>query len=91
MMKAAMPLRNEDGYFLILATLMILTLLTILGIAASRTANTEIAVASNEIVYQRNFYRAEGAAIEAIDRLVNAIDLKDNLSNEIKAEEKLSK
>jgi Tfp pilus assembly protein PilX len=78
MMKAAMPLRNEDGYFLILATLMILTLLTILGIAASRTANTEIAVASNEIVYQRNFYLAEGAAIEAIDRLVNAIDLKDN-------------
>ncbi len=78
MMKAVSPLRNEDGYFLILATLMILVLLTILGIAASRTANTEVAIAGNEIVYQRNFYLAEGAAIEAIDRLQNYDDFKDS-------------
>ncbi len=62
---------NEDGYFLILATLMILVLLTILGVSASRTANTEIMVAANEMVYQRNFYLAEGALMEAIDGLAN--------------------
>ena len=77
-MKAAKILRNEDGYFLILTTLMILLLLTILGIASSRTANTEIMVAGNEIIYQRNFYRAEGAAIQAMEILANTRDLKDN-------------
>jgi Tfp pilus assembly protein PilX len=75
MTKALPNLNNEDGYFLILATLMILVLLTILGVAASRTANTEIAVAANEMVYQRNFYMAEGALMEAIDNLANAADL----------------
>jgi Tfp pilus assembly protein PilX len=78
MIKAALILKNEDGYFLILATLMILVLLTILGIASSRTANTEIIVAGNEIIYQRNFYRAEGAAIQAMEILANTPDLKDN-------------
>lgn len=71
-MKKVWPnLNNEDGYFLILATLMILVLLTILGVSASRTANTEITVAANEMVYQRNFYMAEGALMEAIDALAN--------------------
>jgi len=78
MKKVATILNNEDGYFLILATLMILVLLTILGVAASRTANTEIAVSANEMVYQRNFYMAEGALIEAIDILANSTDLAGN-------------
>jgi hypothetical protein len=78
MMKAALILRNEDGYFLILATLMILVLLTILGIASSRTANTEIIVAGNEIIYQRNFYLAEGAVIQAMEILADTPDLKEN-------------
>jgi Tfp pilus assembly protein PilX len=76
--KIAFNLNNEDGYFLILATLMILVLLTILGVAASRTSNTEIMVSANEMVYQRNFYMAEGALIEAIDILANSTDLADN-------------
>jgi hypothetical protein len=78
MKKVAMNLNNEDGYFLILATLMILVLLTILGVASSRTANTEITVAANEMVYQRNFYMAEGALMEAIDNLANTSDLINN-------------
>ena len=78
MRKTWSPLRNEDGYFLILATLMILVLLTILGIAASRTANTEISVAANDTVYQRNFYLAEGAVMEAVDHLKQAKDLGDS-------------
>ncbi len=75
MLKTAMNPNTQDGYFLILATLMILVLLTILGIAASRTSNTEITVAANELVYQRNFYMAEGALMEAIDNLANTEDL----------------
>ena len=78
MKKIGLIPNNEDGYFLILATLMILVLLTVLGVAASRTANTEIAVAANEMVYQRNFYMAEGALMEAIDNLASTTDLINN-------------
>ena len=72
-------LKNEDGYMAILASMMFLALLTILGLAASRTANTEVLMSGNEIRYQRNFYRAEGAAMEAADILQHTINLKDNL------------
>ena len=74
MEKIAPILNNEDGYFLILATLMIM----VWG-SASRTANTKVTVAANEMVYQRNFYLAEGALKEAIDILASATDdLVDN-------------
>jgi len=65
------PLKNEQGYFLIISTLMLLALLTIISIAASKTARTEVQIAGNDATYQRNFYLAEGAAMEAVDRLQN--------------------
>jgi hypothetical protein len=65
------PLNNERGYFLIIATMMLLALLTIISVAASHTARTEIQIAGNDTVYQRNFYMAEGATMEAVDRLQN--------------------
>jgi Tfp pilus assembly protein PilX len=64
-------LKNEQGYFLILATIMLLALVTIISIAATNTANTEVQIAGNDTVYQRNVYLAEGAALEAVDRLQN--------------------
>ena len=71
MEKLIKPLKNEQGYFLILATIMLLALLTIISIAATHTANTEVQIAGNDTLYQRNVYLAEGAALEAIDRLQN--------------------
>jgi len=71
MQKLIKPLKNEQGNFLILATIMLLALLTIISIAATNTANTEVQIAGNDMVYQRNLYLAEGAAMEAIDRLQN--------------------
>lgn len=65
------PLKNEQGYFLIISTLMLLALLTIISIAATNTANTEVQIAGNDTIYQRNLYLAEGAAMEAVDRLEN--------------------
>ena len=65
------PLKNEKGYFLIMATLMLLALLTIISIAASNTAITEVQIAGNDAVYQRNLYLAEGAAMQAVDVLQN--------------------
>jgi PilX N-terminal len=72
MVKSIKPLKNEQGYFLIVSTLMLLALLTIISIAATNTANTEVQIAGNDAVYQRNLYLAEGAAMEAVDRLQNA-------------------
>lgn len=71
MLEQTKPLRNEQGYFLIVSTLMLLALLTIISVAATNTANTEVQIARNDAIYQRNLYLAEGAALEAIDRLQN--------------------
>jgi hypothetical protein len=54
--------------------MMLLALLTMISIAASNTARTEVQIAGNDLTYQRNLYLAEGAAMEAVDRLEN--DLK---------------
>ncbi len=74
MEKLIKPLKNEQGNFLILATIMLLALLTIISIAATNTANTEVQIAGNDTLYQRNLYLAEGAAMEAVDRLQNDPD-----------------
>jgi len=71
-------LNNEDGYLAVVAALVILTLLTVVGISASRVASTEATMARNEVVYKRNFYLAEGAALEAADRLAKNANLKDS-------------
>jgi len=80
MHKTLSPLKNEDGS-LIVFTLMVLTLLTIVGLASIRTADTEIEIAGTELLYQRNFYLAEGAAMEAVrwlDDPANSVNLSTN-------------
>lgn len=70
------PLRNDDGYMAILAALALLVLVSIVSITASRIAGNEITMAGNETIYQRNFYLAEGAVMEAVDLLDHTADLK---------------
>ena len=65
------PFKNEQGYFLIVSTIMLLALLTIISIAATHTASTEVQIAGNDAVYQRNLYLAEGAAMQAVDVIQN--------------------
>jgi hypothetical protein len=71
-------LKNKNGYIALLAALAILTLLTIIGISASRVAGTELTRARNAVVHKRNFYLAEGAALEAADRLHSYGSLSDH-------------
>ena len=71
-------LKNENGYLAIIGALVILTLISVISISASRVANTEIFLARNEVVYQRNFYLAEGAALEAADHLTQYGNLREN-------------
>jgi hypothetical protein len=73
-MKNQNLLANERGTMAILISVMILGLLTIISIAASRTANTEIKIAANEYVHQSCFYNAEGAVLEVVDWLENDAD-----------------
>jgi len=68
------PLMNEGGSVIVF-TLMVLVLLTIVGLVSIRTAGTEIEIAGTELKYQRNFYLAEGAAMEAVRYLdTNSVD-----------------
>ena len=72
-------LASEDGYMAIFAAVTLLMLLTVIALSASRVADTELAMARNEVIYHRNFYLAEGAAMEAADRLTNTADLKAHM------------
>jgi Tfp pilus assembly protein PilX len=68
-------LNNEDGVVMI-AALMVLVLLTIIGIASTNISNTEVTIAGRELIYQQNFYRAEGATLEALEVMENLADPK---------------
>lgn len=56
---------REQGSVLVIA-LILLVLLTLIGISASRNTETEIMIAGNERVFKQNFYLAEGAAMRAV-------------------------
>ena len=71
--KTAFLMNNEDGS-IIVAALLVLVLLTIVGIASTNVSNTEIQIASHTTAYQQNFYRAEGATIEATTLLEGISD-----------------
>jgi len=76
MQKTFSPLKNEEGAVMIVFTLMLLALLTVVALASINTANTEVQIAGAELIYQSNFYLAEGAAMEAANWLENnPIDL----------------
>ncbi len=69
MIKTTSILKNDRGALMIIVSIMLLALLTIISVAASQTANTEIRIAANEYAYQSCFYNAEGAILEVVDLL----------------------
>ncbi len=75
-MKEKCLLKNDDGSVLVLALVM-LVLLTVLGISASRTSSIEIQISGNDKVYKENLYMAEAGAMEAAQELENN-DLETN-------------
>lgn len=60
MHKILTQIKKETGNVSVVA-LMILVILTLIGISASRTSNTDIIIARNQIPYKKDFYIAEGA------------------------------
>jgi hypothetical protein len=60
------PVKNERGMVLVVAVL-ILTVVTIIGIAALTTSDTELQISSNEKFLTMEFYDAEAAQIESME------------------------
>ena len=52
-------LNRENGSVTVIA-LMILVVLTLIGISASRTSTTDMQIANNQIPHKRDFYFSEG-------------------------------
>jgi hypothetical protein len=55
-------LHNERGFVIVVALIM-LAIITIMGIAATRTSETETRIAVNERLYKEAFYTAEAGAV----------------------------
>ncbi len=71
---------KENGSVLIVA-LVLLVLLTLMGISATMNTDIELRIAGNELTSRMNFYRAEAAAMENIQRLDNEGDQIIELGN----------
>jgi hypothetical protein len=52
-------LKSEEGYLTIIA-FVLLVVLTVIGVFATKTAQIDLQTAYNEIPYKQNFYVAEG-------------------------------
>ncbi|MBF0379272.1 MAG: pilus assembly PilX N-terminal domain-containing protein [Desulfamplus sp.] len=64
---------NQKGSTIVIS-LMILVVLTLIGISATNTSVIELKIAGNEKVYRQNFNLAEAAAMEAVQKLQEAIE-----------------
>jgi type IV pilus assembly protein PilX len=62
--------KNEEGSVLIVA-LIVLVLLTLLGIFATRTTEVEMQIAGNDYRYKRNVYFAEAMAMACAQDIKN--------------------
>jgi Tfp pilus assembly protein PilX len=64
------PLVKNDKGSAILVALMILVLLTIIGMAATKTSNTELKITTNSQLYKMAFYAAESGWQELAVQIV---------------------
>ena len=60
------PLRNQEGFMIVVA-FMVLTLLSIIGIAGISTSNTEQEIAGSEQIYKMAFFAAEAGRAYAVE------------------------
>ncbi len=54
------PINNENGFVIVIALIM-LAIVTVIGIAATRTSETELQISGNEKLHKLSFYAAEAA------------------------------
>ncbi len=73
-------LSNQKGSTLLLVV-MILLLVTLIGTLATNNSNIEIKIAGNYKAIKQDFYRADAATMEAVQRVQNSTKL--NLRNRV--------
>jgi len=69
-------LKNEDGYIMVSA-IMVLVLLTLVGVTAVDTSTTESSISTNVLLYERAFYTAE-AGMEHVRELLSVPFIQNN-------------
>ena len=69
---------SKDGNALIVS-LILLVLLTLIGLSASRISSVDIQVAGNNKIYKQNFYTAEAAVMEAI-QIMDVTDISESVA-----------
>jgi len=72
-------MRNEKGYVLV-AAIMMLALVTIIGLAMSKTSTTESQISTNYLLYERAFYTAE-AGLELAKEVLKVPFVEKNKQN----------
>jgi hypothetical protein len=70
-------LKNNEGAMMIIMAVLLLALMTVISITTLKTANIELKIATNAYLHQRNFYYAEGAALEALEHLEALGEISD--------------
>ena len=70
MPKQTSIIQNQEGSLLVVV-IIVLAVLSIVGISMMDKSQVELQIVRNEAVYDRNFYAAEAAAIEAAQTMQN--------------------
>lgn len=65
---------NDEKGFALIIVLLILSLMTVIGIASTNTTNTELQIAGNEKLIVQNFYNAEAEAMKSAQYIYNIDD-----------------
>jgi hypothetical protein len=71
MRSSLLQLRNNEAGSVMVLAFVLLVVLTVIGIFATRTAQIDLQVASNEVPYKQNFYIAEGGLNREVAELIN--------------------
>ncbi len=66
---------------MIVVVMMLLALLSIMGISSIRTSNTELEIATNDVIHKRCFYNAESGISSTLKLLPSVLKNEDQIDN----------
>jgi hypothetical protein len=73
-------MKNQNGS-MIVVVIMLLALLSIMGISSIGTSNTEVEIATNDLIHKRCFYNAESGISTALKLLPSVLKNEDQINN----------
>jgi hypothetical protein len=72
---------NDQRGSMIVVVIMLLALLSIMGVSSIRTSNTELEIATNNLILKRCFYNAESGINSTLKLLPSALNNEDQIDN----------